>query len=46
MSSTGKTHLALLQEEAKGPLVLKRMPTILPKSHQIQVRVKAAGLNV
>lgn len=46
MLATGKTHLALLQEEAKGPLVVKRVPTISPESHQVQVRVKAAGLNV
>jgi NADPH:quinone reductase-like Zn-dependent oxidoreductase len=42
----GKTHLALLQEEPKGPLIVRSVPTVSPGKGQIQIKVKAASLNV
>lgn len=40
------THLALLQEKAEGPLVVRSVKTVSPGKNQIQVRVQAVGLNV
>ncbi|KAF8328820.1 chaperonin 10-like protein [Cantharellus anzutake] len=39
------THRALSQEEAKGPLNVKEVTTASPAALQVQIRIKAVGLN-